>query len=373
MTLVAAYRVGSVPFLISDFLVTADGEERSLEVPAFPNFRLTSGLSAFHVVQLRRKSFRVWDDLIVAGCDSVAGIAKIFSRLGAHRWPRRDLPSLKEFFERQSLNPFENCTIVGHLLAAPDNLITFRWHSTTGAFDTGECFTEGSGVGLFSDVVPSVNFGAIRSEEQLEGAIESALHVTTTLYANEARSGNTLEQRMGGGYDIYTNVGRGFEPVKRVTYLFYACEVRDRNTMRFFSTPLLVQHRLFDQVAFIRVAGGNAMLHPGTDADERVALAFPLHARKRIPLRDVALDSIPYTSPRYAIGMIGRTSSGEQEVFTTIVSREEAKQFKIYRTGLMQGSLTEVRFELPDMIMNNIAKTAGQRFLRLVPTRPENA
>jgi len=76
------------------------------------------------------------------------------------------------------------------------------------------------------------------------------------------------------------------------------------------------------------------------------------------------ISDLPLGASRIAVGFIGKHISGQSEVFTAIVQNKEAEMFKLHLTGETRDSLHEIRFDCPEVIMNNILAAAFQKFTR---------
>ena len=193
---------------------------------------------------------------------------------------------------------------------------------------------------------------------------QDTLNVTATLYANEITSGNTLERHFGGGYDIFIFADGRFQRVDEVVYLFYQTKLLNANTVRLMTAPVYIKNAYFGEVGLVTSLLMDTAIRRNTDPHQRIALVRPcINARSAI-IPDISIADLPLGAARIAVGLIGQHVSGEPEVFTAIVQNSEAQLFKIGLTGETRGSLHEVRFECPEVIMNNILAAAFQQFTR---------
>ena len=128
MTINAAYRVGTVPVLISDFLVTAKGERgASIEVPSFPKIReVIDPLTGTSVIGLQRKAVIIHPKLVVAGSGNGASIEVIMTRLSNYCRVDDSIADLRSYLTAQGQFLGEaRCCLIGHLV--DKSVYTFRW------------------------------------------------------------------------------------------------------------------------------------------------------------------------------------------------------------------------------------------------------
>ncbi|MFH6782944.1 MULTISPECIES: hypothetical protein [Methylobacterium] len=365
MTVNAAYRVGTVPVLISDFLVTTEpGRARSIDLPSFPNIsEVTDPLTGVSMVGLQRKSAVIGNSIAITGSGNAASIKQIINRLSKYMQKDESIDILKDYLGTQTeFKGARCCILVGHHVG--QKISTFRWDSATGVFAAGLGFVEGSGAEMFRSVVPFFDQqGDPHPDYVFDRCVEDTLHVTATLYANEIAHGNTLERHFGGGYDVFIYVDGMFRRIEEVVYLFYRLKILGPDTMRVYPQPVYIKNMYFGDVGFIISFLTDSAVRRNAEPHQRVARIEPLiTGNHQVP--NIPIESISLNSPKIAIGFLGEAITGEEEVFTAVVQGDEARQFNIFIGDKWQGKLREVRFECPEIIMNNISQAAFLKFIR---------
>jgi hypothetical protein len=367
MTLNAAYRCSEHPILISDFLVSEQGRSGAhIDLPTVENVdRVVPAGSNVTLVNLLRKSARILPNLVIGGSGTVNGIATVLRRLRNYCWREMTFEEFAGYLYTQDDIPEPGCTLTGHFVEAAQ-IHTFRWRSKDRAVEEANEFVQGSGRRLFLETIPHLQFGAIDPGHQFEGARECALYATVTLYANELKLGNTLSDKFGVGYDIFVFADGEFRLVDGATYLLFQTRWVDGDTLRLFRLPTHVQSSYFGEACLVRSLIAKTGVRDAASPHERVALIRPLYTSPNEPLLlpDTPLSELPLTSPVYGIGILGTARDGADEVFSAVVSGEEARFFNIQLTGTTRGDLHEVRFDMPGNIMSNIVSAAVTKFRR---------
>jgi hypothetical protein len=320
-------------------------------------------------VALVRKARLIMPNLVVAGSGDGNDIETIFRRLGNFSAADLTLEELRNYLALQ--DNVADCTIVGHLVTEGE-VNTFRWSSTDRVFLTDEKFIEGSGRHLFADVLPHIDRGKAAAGYDFDVAREAAVMATTTLIGNEVSSGNTVAEKFGGGYDIYVWDGKAFRLIEDVVYLFYRIAFPDERTIRLYPMPFYVKiFAIGDYMGVMTLLVNSAVSRLKGDPHQRISIVPPIPPSTS-PVPDRQISEIELTAPLYGIGMIGPNLAGRDEVFTAVVANNGygAELFKIFLTGVKKGDLSEVRFELPEMVMNNILEATVKRLGREKWLRP---
>jgi hypothetical protein len=365
MTISVAYRSGDTPILLADYLATRPTEGGHIQIPTVEQITAPGA-----VVALVRKARLIMPNFVVAGSGDGNAIETIFRRLSNFSAADLTLEELRDYLDLQ--DNVSDCTIVGHLVTGKIN--TFRWNSTDRTFLTDEKFVDGSGRHLFADVLPHIDLGKAAAGYHFEVAREAAVNATTTLIGNEVSSGNTVAEKFGGGYDIYVWDGKAFRLIEDAVYLFYRISFPDERTIRLYSMPFYVKiFAIDDYMGVMTFLANTAVAQLKGEPHQRISIVPPIPPSTR-PVPDRQISEIELTAPLYGIGMIGPNREGRDEIFTAVVANNGygAEFFKISLTGVKKGDLHEVRFELPEAVMNNIlhatVKSLGREKWLLPPT-----
>ena len=348
MTINAVYRSGGTPILLSDYLATRNTSDGHIQIPTVEEIA-TEG----SVVALLRKARLILPNLVIAGSGDGSAIETVFRRLIDFATPNMILPEIRDYLETQEgLNA---CTIVGHLVT--EEVHTFRWNSINKKFEIGERFIEGSGRHLFADVLPRTDLGRAVEGYEFAVAREAALQAATTLIGNEVRSGNTIAEKFGGGYDIYVWNGEAFQLIDDVVYLIYRIDFPNERDVRIYPLPFYVKiFSVGEYMAVMSLLSDTAVMRIKGKPHQRINIIPPVPSTKTA-VPDQQIQDIKLTAPLYGIGMIGPNINGAEEIFTAVVASEGfgAEMFNIRRTGLKKGDdLHEIRFEIPEVVMTNI-------------------
>jgi hypothetical protein len=371
MTINAVYSSGGTPILLSDYLATRDTRDGHIQIPTVEEIVLEGS-----VVALLRKARLVLPNFLIAGSGDGNAIETVFRRLINFATPTLTLTELQDYLDTQE--DLNACTIVGHLIA--DGVHTFRWRSSDNTFETGEQFIEGSGRNLFADVLPHIDRGKAVEGYEFAVAREAAIQATTTLIGNEVCSANTIAEKFGGGYDIYVWDGDTFRLIDDIVYLIYRISFPNERDVRIYPAPFYVKiFAVGEYMAVMTFLSDTAIARLKGEPHQRISLIPPVPpSTAAVPDRQI--EDIKLTAPTYGIGIIGPNINEKDEIFTAVVASGGygAEMFNIRRTGLKKGDLHEIRFEIPETLMNNILQAAIKQLGReawfnieiAVPTAP---
>jgi len=372
MTLSAIFRVGGIPCLISDFLVTGNGPVE-ISVPTYLNVEKVLPIGAAKITGLVRKSALISPGLVVAGSGNGSSAQRAIQRLFANFEGKKiTRPELQDVLAHMDDLAKSNlaCKLIGWLVD-DEKPVSFRWDSGVFKHLTfGEDFVEGSGKALYEEVAPKPALQSVSATEPFEGAAEFCVHQTATLWANELLRGNTLSSRFGVGYDIFIFDAGRFRLVEDVTYLLFKLEFRQAVnggvTYRVWTPPILTKQFHIEEHCLIRVFLPPNMMGITPSESERMGTVPPLvkSSTPVTPRTATQFRDMPLTSSRYGCCWFGETEGGLPEVFTAVASRSDAAQFKIYVAGKHEDGLDEIKFELPPLIMTNMVTAAVRAFER---------
>jgi hypothetical protein len=371
MTLNAVFKVDGIPCLIADYLETGDAPA-NIAVPTYPDVEAIIPANMFKVSGLVRKSALIEPGIVVAASGNASAAKRAIDRLYANFEGER--PTKERFalaLKQMDDLATNSCTLIGWLLDG-DRPTSFRWNSKSYRklqFD-GD-FTEGSGRSLYEEVAPRPGGFHISNLEVFEGASEFCLHQTATLWANELLRGNTLRDRFGAGYDIFVFNDGHFRLLEECTYLLFLMDFEEATgggvTYRIWTQPIYTKTSYIYDHCIIRVLLPPNVMRIQVSESERLGIIPPLMrspSARAAGNADMPFRNMPLTSRRYACCWFGETASGVPEVFTAIASREDAAKFKIYVAGQRGDGLDEIKFELPGIIMQNMAAAAVAKFER---------
>jgi hypothetical protein len=357
MTINAVYRSGNTPILLADYLATRPTAGGHIQIPTVEEITAPDS-----VVALVRKARLLLPNLVVAGSGDGNAIESIFQRLNNFAVGGLSFDELRDYLDLQ--DNLADCTIVGHLVT--DEIYTFRWNSTDQSFLLDDKFVEGSGRHLFADVLPHINLGQAAAGYDFEVAREAAVNAATTLIGNEVSSGNTIAEKFGGGYDIYVWDGYAFRLLDNIVYLFYRIAFPNERDIRVYPMPFYVKiFAIDDYMGVMTFLNNTAVSKLKGEPHQRISIVPPIPpSAAQVPDRQIA--DIELTAPLYGIGMIGPNLAGRDEIFTAVLAGNgyAAELVKIFMTGAKKENLHEVRFELPDTVMNNILVAAVRRLGR---------
>lgn len=362
MTLNAAYRCGGIPILISDFLVTNQGAGDHIVIPSIEDISKVLPDQYQKSFSLVRKTKLILPNFVITGSGDGDAIEAVFRRLSTFCWPEFGIADLQSYLDTQT--GIGACTIVGHLVDLAGTH-TFRWQSSTNTFETGDRFIEGRGRTLFLDVLPTIDLGPIAPGFELEVCTEAAVNAVATLMANELKQSNTLLSGFGGGYDIYIFAKGEFKLLDEIVYLFYQIWLQSADTIRCSQLPVYWKISYLNQTALLlSFITHNGIVNLAVPPQQRIALVHPVILADRTPIPNILIKELDLRGKIYGIGLIGKHKSGADEVFTAVVQGAGAQDFNIKLTGKTKDGLDEVRFECPDVIMNNISAAAFVKFTR---------
>lgn len=367
MTVTAVFRADRLPILFADYLTTLSGVSRNhVPLPTFADLKsLIQPSSKMSIYYLRRKTFLIPHSLVVAGSGSVDGIASILSCLdAAFSEGGATSTTLKSLLAKCLLEHNVHCTLVGWVLDSNGKPIAFRWRSSRPEdFESGKAeYVEGSGARQFLDL-RVIDKRPIRRDAALAGAVEVALHTAITLHANELKFGSTLQDGFGGGYDIYVYLEREFHLIDEVTFLFFSMWSVTNEECRVSAFPTVVKYSSHEGYVLVRTLLTNPHVVAKQIEKESVALAAPIYLNGVGRVPEVPLSETPLTSPYYGIGIVGANRAGQEEVFSAVLSRDEAKQIQLFVAGHQKDGLHEIKFSAPEWF-GNITLAAWQKFNR---------
>jgi len=365
MTLCVTTRIGGLPILVSDFLVTSTGTISSFESPLFPEIgRVAHRPDGSKVIGFARKTLLVHKDLLISAAGSLESISSVFSRLSIlyGQFAPASLQNLVRGLAILSESQSLSCEIVGWLVVGSE-AVGFRWNSSNpDSIASGDDHVIGSGQRLFEDLKLPHEQIKLDAARRIEGAFSAVLRDVGTLVVNELIYGNTLSEAFGGGYEIFCHTAEGFEQLDNVAYLIFSIKLLPDDTIRVGRVPILVNSIVIGEEIICRTVIPKNWIGVPSDEKERIAIARKLVSGQAI--LDIPAKSLPLSAKRYVVACVGSAVNGENEVYTAVVCGEEAQQFKIYLTGVAKDEKEEIRFELPQHIMLNIIQQAFLSFSR---------
>lgn len=365
MTLAAAYRVGQVPVLLSDTLVSGVGEKP--HQPIATRVDLEEPLPGDWLVPvtgLIRKSVVIGERLAVAAAGNGLGAAVVCGRL-------------KTILDGQALtvatlsnalcsiddarSEATSCTLVGWL-GAVDECRSFSWDSRTpAAIRWDEDFMSGSGEQLFRQLA----WGPCQREmlvSSFDDAQHYALMQVSSLLLNEITNGAPIANLVGGGYDVWIWDGARFRHGAEVSFLFLSIEwLRSRAKSMQDPAPVLITQKQMEDCLVVRAVLPPNQVEAKPDRGERVAIIAPMSAvgRKYLFSRPHDQSDAPHFGGRLFVIITGMGPNG-LEHWSAGVDHTQADLFSLENDP----ANGKVRFRLPTDILVAMAAAAESQFNR---------
>lgn len=365
MTLAAAYRVGRVPVLFSDTLVSGIGEKP--HQPIATRVDLEGPLPGDWLVPvtgLTRKSVVIGERLAVAAAGNGLGAAVVCGRLKAIL-DGQSLTAATLFNALRSIDDARSestsCTLVGWL-GAVDECRSFHWNSRTpDTIRWDEDFISGSGEQLFRQLA----WGRHQRDmpvSSFDDAQHYALMQVASLLLNEITNGATITNLVGGGYDVWIWDGARFRHGAEVSFLFLSIEwLRSRSKTMQDPAPVLITQKQIEECLAVRVVLPPNQVNAKPDRGERVAIIAPLSAvgRKHLFSRPHDQGEAPHFGGRVFVIITGMGPNGPEH-WSAGVDHAQASQFRL-ESDPASG---KVRFWLPSEVLDAMAAAAERQFNR---------
>jgi hypothetical protein len=257
MTLAAALTVNSYPVLIGDLLLSGpELSDGTIHIPTIGNINAVfpEG-SGYSITGLSQKVCVVNDNLVVGWSGALVAAKLVIAQLikeGAKRiFAFNDL---KSFFERD-LDPWckNNLSMVGFS------------HDGKGIFSFG----------FSSPVIPTTNFGEVRpigsgtdrfipmlesfqtpfecpDVNPLEKAVGTVLAASTYMIGEEISMHSGLLHFYGGGFEMASWVGKRFQKIDDITYMFWHVIDEKNSALRLSMPKILLKFSYHKDMLLIR-------------------------------------------------------------------------------------------------------------------------
>jgi hypothetical protein len=261
------------------------------------------------------------------------------------------------------------CRIVGWIIERNEKLC-FVWDSRRPLkLQSNSPIVEGSGADLYHILIKNMRNQRINRKFAKAGLEEALIHQTITLYANELLNGSTLLNGFGVGYDLYYFTNGQFSPVKNVTYLFYSADFKESGdnsvVYRFSMNPILIKSEYIAQGLVVRSIIPKTFFKIRESEHIKFIFGASLqsidsgnHNAKQFNYNE------NFSSSIYGIGIIDISQNGTGEVFSAVVSLDDAKKINIGTVLDIQNGRVEIKTEVDSNIMSNIFSAAVAQFER---------
>ena len=363
MTLIAAYKVGKSPVLLSDILATGAGRHENKRLPTTVN--LHGPLPTDYgqtVTNLVRKSFVISGNFAVAVAGSSLSAKNILNEI--FDFVKGEIITLEELkVFMSSIGDYNStamdCTFVGWIIeeGCP---ISFKWRSTAPTiFETGGDYVEGSG----RELLLNSCWSKYQSSWELKDSFSHPQHYCLTqiasLVVNEITNGVTLSNLFGCGYDLIIWDGKKFRYASDLTFLIL--DIKYLLEGNFDRMPIIIRYAQVEDCLVIRSILVENQLGVLGDPEqrERSAIVPPLTSDRKTHRfsKEYNWDEIShFTDPIFVIiNKIG--SDGKIQHWSAGVRGEEAKMFMLERIAE-----NRIKLILPKFILDNMATKARAQF-----------
>lgn len=365
MTINAVFKCGTVPILIADFVVTHTGNnEQHIVVPTFVEIdKLLPPEWQRQIGSASRKTFLASPNLLVAASGNMIAIKSVFDELGKRfSKAKPNLVSLKSVLSEIDDLRSLSCVLVGWIVENGE-LLSIRWDSLVyEKLEVGGEYYEGSGAEHFRDLAGWPNTLYPHPDHLFTHAAELCLHRLGTLYANELKYGSTLLAGYGIGYDLFIYANQKFNLVNDVTYLMFSLHLADSDLMDLWLNPIVLKTFHARGFGFVRciLNLNNALGVRGRDF-QQVTVSSPLYKIKTFHKFSRKLINTSLDSEFYVLGFTGKTRSGKEEVWTEVISGDDAGRLRITKNE-HSDTHDKINFTVPGDLMDKFLCNAFHSF-----------
>lgn len=364
MTLVAAYRIGRVPAVLSDTLVSGGPGEHA---PISTRVDLGKPLPAYWqtaVKGLSRKSVLIGENVAAAVAGNGFGAAVVCQKLQERfRGLRPEAATLAAGLSEMNDAMSEQTafTLVGWVVGK-DGPRSFRWRSSAPKdIDWDHDFIEGSGADLFQEIAWSPTQRDWQLIDNFDHAQYYGLIQLSSLFVNEMTNGIPIFNLFGGGYDLLLWDGMRFRQGGDVTFLFLPIDwLQSVTGGADEAAPLLIRQAEVEDCLIVRTLLPPNQLGAEPHKVERIAVIAPITSVGSHHRLEAAhdLSEFSHFAERIFVVIVGRAPSGAMEHWAGGVSGEEAAGFKL-ETNSFTG---RTRFYLPSGVMDRMMGAAALQF-----------
>ncbi len=365
MTIAAAYKIGQIPALLSDVLMSGLGEGQ--HQPIVTRVDLNEALPPewqVRVTGLYRKSLVICETLAVAVAGNGLTASVIFRALkDAFSAKPPSKLALELFLGNLDGVAKPACTLVGWLVA--DGVArSFRWQSDQAStMQWDDSFVIGSGADLFQTIAWSPRQTEWHAIKTFDHAQHYGLMQISSLLVNELSNGQPVQNLFGGGYDLLLWDGTGFRHASSTSFIFLSrAYLQSQTKSPADAAPIVLRQAEVEDCLVVRAVIAQNQLGATSDRHERSAVIAPItslgrhHTLKQ--LHD--WDDTPLIADRVFVIIVGEGPTGDIEHWSGGVRDAEARLFRIEK---VEGT-GRVRFMLPTQILDNMMAAAEAQFNR---------
>lgn len=367
MTISAAYRIGRVPALLSDVLISGSSGKDHQPIPTRVDLNDPLPLDWLVTVNgLIRKSAVICPNVAVAVAGNGLAASVICRELKEHFADQR--PDAATFADKLSsmqdaLSEVTRCTLVGWIME-DTSARSFEWDSgTPDMILWDQDFIIGSGADLFQKIAWSAGQRQWDGVDGFDHAQHYALTQVSSLLVNEISNGAPIRNLFGGGYDLLLWDGERFRHGGDVTFLFLSIEWLRAPIKRMDDpAPVLFRQTEVEDCLVMRMLLPANQLGVASDNHERAAVIAPITSlgRQHRLTRPHDWSEIKHFADRIFVVIAGTAPDGTPEHWSAGVRDDEARLFKL-DTNPATG---QTRFYLPITVMQNMLAAAERQFSR---------
>lgn len=365
MTIAAAYKIGQVPALLSDVLMSGLGAGQ--HQPVVTRVDLNEALPpewGMRVTGLYRKSLVIGHTLAVAVAGNGLTASVVFRALNdAFSADAPSKPALETFL--RDLDGIANppCTLVGWLVT--DGVArSFRWQSDQASkTEWDDDFVIGSGGDLLQTIAWSPRQTEWLAITTFDDAQHYGLMQISSLLVNELSNGQPVRNLFGGGYDLLLWDGGRFRHASSTSFVFLTrAYLRSEAKSPRDAAPIVLRQAEVEDCLVVRALLPPNQLGVTFDGHERAAVIAPITSlgRPHTFKRPHDRDEIPLIADRLFVVIVGEGPGGQVEHWSGGVRDEAARMFRI---ETVEGT-GRVRFMLPVQILDNMRAAAEAQFTR---------
>lgn len=365
MTIAAAYKIGQIPALLSDVLMSGlgDGQHQPIVTRVDLNEALPPEWEV-KVTGLYRKSLVIGPTLAIAVAGNGLTASVVFRALKDAF--SEDSPSklaLEVFLSNLDGVAKPACTLVGWLVA--DGVPrSFRWQSDQAStIEWDDDFVIGSG----GDLLRTIAWSSRQTEWHAITTFDHAQHYglmqISSLLVNELSNGQPVQNLFGGGYDLLLWDGARFRHASSTSFIFLSRAYLQSQTKSLRdAAPIVLRQTEVEDCLVLRALIAENQLGVTSDRHERSAVIAPITSlgRQHTLSRSHDWDDTPLIADRVFVVIVGEGPTGQIEHWSGGVRDEEARMFRIEK---VEGT-GRVRFMLPIQILDNMMAVAEAQFTR---------
>lgn len=361
MTLIAAFKINEIPFLVGDFLVTnpldsinpSDEEIPNAHIPTIPANYLDKLFPDewgwLKVTGVRRKICNINPNLVIAWAGSVIGSTRVVREMSTYFKNRKcNRQTLRYFFKEfePEIDSGTPCELIGWVFdKKKKKFISFNWKSEGNALDFDiPILVGGSGRNKFTEIWEQrIHIPQKHPSNKMNETLKEAISIAGGIIGSELIVQkvsddillSTLHDGYGGGMEITYIEDNEIKRVDNLAFLFWRIDYKDLSIWRF---PAMLFYKYLDDVLVSYTVRGSDITPNQIQLEvDEFHYITPINRENVDPLPVSHLDFHPdFYSNFFFVPLIG----SRRAMFSLIAgNKEDAVQ-----TRFEDGKLTALAF-----------------------------